>query len=633
MKKTILLLIGLISQVALFGSVTYQLLYDPITEVYTVSIKSTTAYNAPLSRFTSSTQVTIVAPDTDGIGPLAFELINLTGLQSTAIPLDWGLAVLNSPVENPDKDYLFFAPSNSPSYTPFNMAADTWVPLFSFKSATGCQGNLYLYDNNADTTVEPMNGQSTYNTGQNCKLLGGGNTNLWFLNQNEGSCLAPDVDGDGVLADTDTDDTNPCLPVNTSGPCDADNDGLTNSQETALGSSPTDADSDDDGVLDGVDVESLNPCQPASSAGPCDADTDGLTNDEEAVLGTLPTNADTDGDGVVDGIDAQPLNPCEPSNASGPCDADIDGLANNEENTLGTDPNNPDSDDDSIADGNDSAPLDPCVPIACDVANQMKARVLLGGCFDIELGLMHDSLRRQGLIPVNQPYGSADYADFGYAGTEVVTDLTVFEITGTDAIVDWVLVELRDPATPTAIVARKAALVQRDGNIVATDGFSPLVWDGVAPDSYPVVVRHRNHLGVMSQSDIVLGAMPAQVYFDAAAWPARSFGSNNPRKITQTGKALLWAGNITSGDGFVVYQGANSDRQAILDLVTGHNANQDASPVFMPQGYFRADANLDGHVNGQGDQNDADLLFFEVVEHPENNIRTPGFIIFEQLGN
>lgn len=54
---------------------------------------------------------------------------------------------------------------------------------------------------------------------------------------------------------------------------DRDGDGLTKSEEAALGTDPKNADSDGDGILDG----------------------------DEAAVGTDPTNADTDGDGIPDG--------------------------------------------------------------------------------------------------------------------------------------------------------------------------------------------------------------------------------------------------------------------------------------------------------------------------------------------
>lgn len=97
-------------------------------------------------------------------------------------------------------------------------------------------------------------------------------------------------------------------------------DGLTNLQELAAGTDPTDADSDDDGILDGeeliagVDGFITNPLVD-------DVDGDGLSDGEETSLDngfiTDPTKADTDGDTFTDKqeIDAgtDPLDSTDPA--------------------------------------------------------------------------------------------------------------------------------------------------------------------------------------------------------------------------------------------------------------------------------------------------------------------------------
>ncbi|MBK8338906.1 MAG: hemagglutinin protein, partial [Flavobacteriales bacterium] len=62
---------------------------------------------------------------------------------------------------------------------------------------------------------------------------------------------------------------------------------------------------------------------------------------------------------------------------------------------------------------------------------------------------------------------------------------------------DWVVVELRDNTNPASIVASRAALIQRDGDVVSTNGTTPVLFDQ-APGIYRVALRHRNHLGVMT---------------------------------------------------------------------------------------------------------------------------------------
>lgn len=110
---------------------------------------------------------------------------------------------------------------------------------------------------------------------------------------------------------------------------DTDNDGLTNSDETARGTNPNDPDTDDDGLFDGDEVRlGTNPTDPDSDddalldgdeanrkTNPLDPDTDhdGLKDGDEVRLGTDALKPDTDGDGIVDSRDLDPTNPNNPS--------------------------------------------------------------------------------------------------------------------------------------------------------------------------------------------------------------------------------------------------------------------------------------------------------------------------------
>ena len=59
----------------------------------------------------------------------------------------------------------------------------------------------------------------------------------------------PDDDRDGTVKSKDSNDKDPCVPNQSAGPCDQDNDGLTNQQEKGK-SDPNKADTDGDGVND-----------------------------------------------------------------------------------------------------------------------------------------------------------------------------------------------------------------------------------------------------------------------------------------------------------------------------------------------------------------------------------------------
>ena len=79
---------------------------------------------------------------------------------------------------------------------------------------------------------------------------------------------------------------------------DVDGDGIPNSQELALQSSPFRLDSDRDGASDATEVGTFgsNPSRP-------DTDGDGVLDGDEVTQGSDPMDTDTDGDGYPDGQD------------------------------------------------------------------------------------------------------------------------------------------------------------------------------------------------------------------------------------------------------------------------------------------------------------------------------------------
>lgn len=80
-----------------------------------------------------------------------------------------------------------------------------------------------------------------------------------------------------------------------------------------------------------------------------DSDNDGLTDTQEAALGTDPNNPDSDGDGLNDGDEVN-LTATDPLDG----DSDDDGLTDGAEvNDHATDPNDADSDDDGLSDGDE----------------------------------------------------------------------------------------------------------------------------------------------------------------------------------------------------------------------------------------------------------------------------------------
>jgi type 1 glutamine amidotransferase len=79
---------------------------------------------------------------------------------------------------------------------------------------------------------------------------------------------------------------------------DSDGDGLTDAEETALGTDPLDPDSDGDGLEDGDEVN-VYFTDPMAD----DSDGDGMSDGDEVQYGYDPLDADQDGNGTPDGLD------------------------------------------------------------------------------------------------------------------------------------------------------------------------------------------------------------------------------------------------------------------------------------------------------------------------------------------
>jgi hypothetical protein len=225
----------------------------------------------------------------------------------------------------------------------------------------------------------------------------------------------------------------------------------------------------------------------------------------------------------------------------------------------------------------------------------VSPRVLLGGPA-FAAGLMSDSLRTLGLLPHTEPYQELGYGHVLHGGGEYA-DPSVFNTTGGHAPVDWVAVELRDANDATALIATRAALLRRDGQVVDVDGVSPVVF-GVPRMMYHVAIRHRNHLGVMTAQPVFLAPDPATVDFTDPLTP--TFGTEAQDEVG--GLRMLWPGDANF-DGVVKYTGTNNDRDAVLQAIGG------SSPVNVVQGtYATEDVNLDGAIKYLGAGNDRDVI-------------------------
>lgn len=233
-------------------------------------------------------------------------------------------------------------------------------------------------------------------------------------------------------------------------------------------------------------------------------------------------------------------------------------------------------------------------PLAMNLRLRMSAA--LQGPYDPNTGFMRDQLRTTMVLPLQEPYTSMGYMHVGGGGES--TTIPVVLVSGANAVVDWVVVELRSALDPRQVVATRSALLQRDGGVVDTDGVSPVLFNA-PPRHYRIAILHRNHLGVMTALPTFLTSTPSPLV-DLTDPATATFGTQARRNVSGNFPAsVMWAGD-TSFDGVLKYTGPDNDRDLILARIGG------IVPTAQTTGYFTEDVNMDGTVRYTGADNDRD---------------------------
>ncbi len=110
-----------------------------------------------------------------------------------------------------------------------------------------------------------------------------------------------------------------------------------------------------------------------------------------------------------------------------------------------------------------------------------QIKVFLEGPYNSTNNEMNIDLKTAAVIPTTSPY-SEDARTIGSIPAEIV---------------DWVLVQLRSTSDGAAVVS-KSALLHKSGSIVADDGITDYIELETDADDYFIVIKHRNHIAVMS---------------------------------------------------------------------------------------------------------------------------------------
>lgn len=221
----------------------------------------------------------------------------------------------------------------------------------------------------------------------------------------------------------------------------------------------------------------------------------------------------------------------------------------------------------------------------------------------------------------------------------------VFAVSGEDAIVDWVFLELRDKNDYTSVVATRSGLIQRDGDIVDLDGSSAVFFPDVASDAYFLVVRHRNHLGVMTKFPKTPEELSDLIDFTSLDTGVFDF-SNSGNLFNYSGMALknmmvggtevnaMWGGDCNA-DGKICYRGKDNDLTAIQEDVAGFDMA--LNPLFkldfeLSVGYLQGDVDMNGKSKFDPPFDDKNFLLVQVVLYDLNTKNITNFAhLVEQL--
>ncbi|OYT13465.1 MAG: hypothetical protein B6I19_04995 [Bacteroidetes bacterium 4572_114] len=192
---------------------------------------------------------------------------------------------------------------------------------------------------------------------------------------------------------------------------------------------------------------------------------------------------------------------------------------------------------------------------------------------------MATNLNDNNLLPLAQPFNAGPW---DYLGTE-----SVDSIPNTD-VVDWVLVELRDApdaasANSGTRLIQQAAFLLKDGSIVDLDGTSALSFTTKIDDKLFAVVRHKNHLGIMSAGP--LSGFNNNYNYNFTTAIDKAFGTNAQASLN--GGAFGMYGGDANADGEI----NAGDRTLIWNNEAGTN------------GYLQGDANMDTQADNK-DKND-----------------------------
>lgn len=206
------------------------------------------------------------------------------------------------------------------------------------------------------------------------------------------------------------------------------------------------------------------------------------------------------------------------------------------------------------------------VQYSYNILYRLSVKLFLEGPY--KNGTMETHLSSLKLIPKTQPYSSTPWM---YNGNEYADSIS-------GNIVDWMLVELRRNPDDSAADYRTAALLRNDGILVDLFGNYYITFINLTDSSYYLVVRHRNHLPVISSVPVILGMDFINIY-DFSSSDLTVHGNNSAIKLSKN------IYGVPSGD---------ADGNGVINTADYYDVWKQENGTI---GYKAGDFDLNGGVN------------------------------------
>ncbi len=193
-------------------------------------------------------------------------------------------------------------------------------------------------------------------------------------------------------------------------------------------------------------------------------------------------------------------------------------------------------------------------------------KVMLEGAYMPATDLMRSNLANLNLLPQISPF----------VGTSIAAPFDSIRMTNTNNVVDWIYMELRNTPDGKSIYNQSLLLLE-DGTLTDTDGEANFMIDLARFDSLYIVLRHQNHLDIMSQK-IAWSDAASTIEYDFTTSIEQALGVNQ-LKTLDNNKVGMYAGDINWD---------NSVQNSDYDYWKENPA--------MLNTYSITDLNLDGHI-------------------------------------